>query len=203
MKNRSALSYINELERPVFTTAELSSLSGKSPSAITQTLSRLEKQGIVIKARRGIWAKSADKNLSPFSLIPLLSSKQRLYVSFISALQLYGIIEQIPQVITLASLSHTKKIHTKFADFQIHRISPDFFAGFNWYKNTGDFLIAEPEKALVDCIYISSRKNKQFTYFPEMRFPRSFSFTKARNWAKRIPDKKIQAYALKELEKYF
>jgi len=57
---------------------------------------------------------------------------------------LYGIIEQIPQVITLASTIHTKKISTKIGTFIIYQILPAFFDGFDWYRKTGDFLIAEP-----------------------------------------------------------
>ena len=133
-------------------------------------------------------------------MFPFLFPKHRAYLSFISALHLYGIIEQIPQVVTLASTSHTKIIRTKIATFSIHRITPLFFDGFNWYKGTGSFLIAEPEKALIDTLYLSSCKKKQFRYFPELYFPKSFSFRKAKEWADKIPNSKIRSYVQKKLE---
>ncbi len=200
MRRRSILTFIKELDRPVFTTYELAALSGKSSSTTTQALNFLEKEGLVSKIYRGIWTEVGNERLSPYAVIPFLLPSHRAYVSFISALHLYGIIEQIPQEISLASTSHTKTIHTKIGTFSIHQITPLFFDGFGWYKDTGSFLIAEPEKALVDSLYLSARKKKQFGYFPELYFPKSFSFKKAKRWAKNIPDSKISSYVQKKLD---
>ena len=199
MRRRSVLSSIKELKHPVFTTFELSSLSGKSLSAVTQSLNNLVKDGLVIKIYRGIWADAGNEQLNSYAVIPYLFPRYRAYVSFISALHLHGIVEQIPQTITLASTSHTRLIRTKLGVFSLHQITPKFFSGFDWYRETGKFLIAEPEKALVDSLYLSSRKKKQFGYFPELSFPKSFSFKKVKLWAMRIPDPKIRAYVLKKI----
>lgn len=203
MGRRSILVFIKKLKRPVFTTHELSSLSGKTLSSTTQALNLLEKQGLIFKLCRGIWAESLDEHISPYMIIPFLFPRHRAYVSFISALHLYGIIEQIPQVVTLASTVHTKKVPTKIGVFSIHRIAPSFFDGFVWYKETASFLIAEPEKALVDCLYLSARKKKQFTYFPELHFPKSFNFKKAKEWTRKIHDTKIATYAQEKLDEIF
>jgi len=114
-------------------------------------------------------------------------------------LHLYGIIEQIPQVITLASTIHTKTIHTKVGTFSVHQINPLFFDGFGWYKGSGDFLIAEPEKALVDSLYLSTRKRRQYGHFPELHFPGTFSSKKAKKWVDKIPEPKIRNSVRKKL----
>ncbi len=199
MAKRPLLVFIKQLRRPVFTTHELAALSGKSLSATTQGLNFLKKEGLIFKIYRGIWAEVGNERLSPYAVIPFLLPRYRTYVSFISALHLYGIIEQIPQVITLASTTHTKIIHTKIGTFSVHQITPLFFNGFNWYRGTGNFLIAEPEKALVDSLYLSARKKKQFGYFPELHFPKTFSFKKVKEWAKKIPNSKISSYAQKKI----
>ena len=200
MSRQSILVFIKKLKRPVFTTHELATFSGKSFSTTVQALSFLEREGFVFKIYRGIWAEVGDERLSPFTVIPFLLPRQRAYVSFISALHLYGIIEQIPQVITLASTAHTKIIRTKIGVFSIHQITPLFFDGFGWYKGGGSFLIAEAEKALVDSLYLSARRKKQFGYFPELHFPKSFRFKKAKAWAQKIPDTKISSYVNKKLD---
>lgn len=200
MEKQSVLVNIKKLDRVVFTTQELSFFSGKSLSATTQALNLLQKKGLVIKLYHGIWAETGNKQLTPYIVIPFLFPRHRAYISFISALHIYGIIEQIPQIITLASTLHTKVIQTKIATFSIHQITPLFFTGFNWYKGTGSFLIAEPEKALIDCLYLSARKKKQFSYFPELYFPKSFSFARAKKWATEIPNSKISSYVKKQLE---
>lgn len=201
MTRRPISVFIKKLRRPVFTTHELAKLSGKSVSNVSQSLNFLEKQGLIVKICRGIWAEAGNEYISPYAAIPFLLPRHRLYVSFISALHLHGIIEQIPQVITLASTGHTKVIKTTIAVFSIHKISPLFFKGFDWYKGgKGNFLIAEPEKALVDCLYLASRKKKAFKFFPELHFPDSFSIKKTKAWAKSIPDKKIRVSVIKKLE---
>lgn len=192
--------FIRRLGRPVFTSHELVTISGKSASTIAQSLKRLAQQGLLTKIYRGVWAEAAPRPLSPFEVIPHLFPRQRVYVSFISALHLHGIVEQIPQVITLASTSHSNTIRTKAGVFSVHQIAPAFFNGFDWYKGDGSFLIAEPEKALIDSLYLSSRKKKQFGHFPELHFPQEFSFKKAAQWVKRIPEEKIRLYVLKRLE---
>ena len=199
MNETSILAYARQLKRPAFTTRELAMISKSSLSNTTQKLNTLEKKGLVFKVARGIWAEVGNEKLSPYALIPFLLPKNRSYVSFISALHLYGIIEQIPQVITLASTIHTKTISTKIGTFIIHQILPAFFDGFDWYRKTGDFLIAEPEKALIDSLYLSTRKKKQFRYFPELYFPASFSFKKAARWAEKIPDLRIKSYVKNKL----
>lgn len=200
MKKKPVLPYIKKLKSRVFTTRQISELSQKSPSTVTQALNNLQKQNLIFKVYRGIWAEAADKPLSPYWLIPFLPVQNRCYLSFLSALNLYGIIEQIPRVITLASLGHTRKISTKAGTFSLYQIKPYFFKGFNWYKNENNFLIAEPEKALTDCLYISAYKRKQFSYFPELNFPKTFSFKKAEKWANQIPNDKIKTYVHKRLK---
>jgi len=200
MVKKSILTFTKELNRPAFTTREAAMLSGSSLSNASKMLRTLEKKGLVLKVAHGIWAEAGNEKLSPYSVIPLLLPKNRAYVSFISALHLYGIIEQIPQEITLASIVHTKKINTKLGIFSIHRISPSLFDGFDWYKGERSFLIAEPEKALFDSIYLSTRKKKQFGYFPELHFPKSFSFKKAAGWIDKIPEKRIRSSVGKKLK---
>lgn len=200
MPKLSILLAIKKLNRLVFTTHELAMLTGSSLSCACQSLNILEEKGLISRIARGIWGDINDKAFSPLLAVPFLNPRQRLYISFISALHLHGIVEQIPQVVTLASLGHTRIINTKVGAFSIHQITPSLFCGFDWYKKTGDFLIAEPEKALVDCLYLSSKKKKQFRHFPELDFPPNFSFKKAEKWVKLISNPGIRTYVQKNLD---
>lgn len=200
MNKKSILVSIKQLNRVVFTTNELAAFSGKSLSATTQALNFLRKEGLIQKLYRGIWAEAIGTRLSPYVVIPFLFSRHRAYLSFISALHLYGMVEQIPQEITLASTAHTKSIHTKIGTFSVHHITSSFFKGFVWYRGESKFLIAEPEKALIDCLYLSAFKKKQFAYFPELHFPKSFRFKRAKEWVKKISNSKVRTYVQKKLD---
>jgi predicted transcriptional regulator of viral defense system len=199
---KSLLFFIKQLKRPVFRTQELASISGRSMSTAIQGLNVLEKQGLVLKVYRGIWIE-ANSGVSLYSITPYLLPKQKVYVSFISALHLYGIIEQIPQVVTLASTGHTKIIKTRLGVVSLHHITADFFSGFNWYKDRGGFLIAEPEKALVDSLYLSSCKKKQFGHFPELYLPKTFSIKRLKKWVERIPSLHNRSYVEQKLAAIF
>lgn len=200
MSKDSIIKYIKQLNRTVFTTRDISDISQKSSSTVTQSLNYLCRQGVVKKLYRGIWAEITQRQVSPFMIIPHLYKSGRVYVSFLSALHLYGIIEQIPQTITLAAMSHTRKIRTAVGTFIVHKISPGFFGGFDWYKGTGNFLIAEPEKALADCLYLFTRKKRQYGYFPELDLKKPFSIKKTKAYIDKIPDKRARIRAQVRLE---
>ncbi|MDO8525307.1 MAG: hypothetical protein Q7S07_02325 [Candidatus Omnitrophota bacterium] len=200
MRRDSILSTIRKIDKRIFTTRQLSYASGKSSSAVNQSLNNLAREGNVLKIYRGIWAiRLLGEAISSYAVIPYLFPTARAYVSFISALHIYGIIEQIPQVTTLATTAHARTIRTAVGSFYAHRVMPSFFAGFDWYKGNGSFLIAEPEKALVDSLYLSAYKKKRFGNFPELHFPESFSFKKAKMWVNKIPSSKARVYAAKKL----
>lgn len=196
--NKTLAAHMAVLGRPVFTSRELAAVSGKSASVVSQGLAFLEGQGLVVNVAHGVWAAGRDMP-SPYAVIPYLLPKQRAYVSFTSALHLHGIVEQIPQATTLASVAHTREIRTKAGTFAIHRLAPAFFSGFYW-REQGGFFIAEPEKALVDCLYVSAFRKRQFSHFPELHFPRAFSFKKAAAWAGRITSVKTSAHVLGRLK---
>ncbi|MFH1727403.1 MAG: hypothetical protein ABIA04_03170 [Pseudomonadota bacterium] len=193
MSRQSLSVYIKQLKRPVFTTFELASLSGKSLSTTSQSLSYLQKEGLIKKVYRGIWIDADSEKVNPYMIIPFLFPRQRVYVSFLSALHMHGIIEQIPQMITVAATCQPKILKTAIGVFSIHQIAASFFNGFDWYKETGNFLLAEPEKALIDCLYLSTRKKKQFAHFPELYFPKAFSAKKVEKWINTISEKRIRA----------
>jgi len=193
MAGKSIIAAIKRLGRPIFTTHEIIASSGKTASTVTQSLNYLKREGMLIKVYRGVWAETGnDKASSMYTILPHLFPRGRVYVSFVSALHLYGIIEQIPQILTVASMLHTRAIKTALGVVSVHKISPSFFKGFTWYKGEGGFLIAEPEKALIDALYLSACKKRQFGHFPELHFDKKFDFKKAKRWAALIPRHNIR-----------
>ncbi len=185
------------LDQLVFTTREVAERNKTSVASASQGLARLAKSGLLTRVLRNVWAKTTDKRLSAYDIIPYLNPKHRAYLSFISALNLYGVISQIPQVITVASTAHSQMVKTTLGTFHVHQLSPDFFDGFDWAAGHG-YLVATPEKALVDCLYLSCHKKRQFKHFPEM----DLSALKKKNlqkWVNLIKDKRIRMLVQKRV----
>jgi hypothetical protein len=136
-----------------------------------------------------------------YALVPLLAGGHRAYVSLISALHLHGLIEQIPEIMFAVTTGHTRVRKTSVGTYSYHRIHPRFFAGFDWYGRRQDFLVASPEKALVDSLYLSSRKGKRFRFFPEINLGADFDFKRAYEWVDLIEDDPwTRDYVLRRIE---
>lgn len=201
VRRLGAAQAIRAFGKTVFTTRQIAALRGSSLSTTSQTLGRMEQQGLIRRVTRGVWCIPDDPRFSIYSLVPLLAGSHRAYVSLTSALHLHGLIEQIPQIVFAVTTGHTRMRRTGVATYSYHRIHPHLFGGFDWYGKGQDFLVATPEKALVDSFYLSSRKGKRFGSFPEIDLGAGFSFKRAVEWAERIPqDPWTRKYVLLRLE---
>lgn len=190
---------LRELGRPVFTTREVAAIRGASVAATSQTLRRLETDGRVVRVARGVWCDPEDPGFTPFALVHALAGSHPAYVSFVSALHLHGIVEQIPQVVYAATTGHTARRRTAVGTYSFHRIDPRFFDGYDWYRGGHDFLIAAPEKALIDSLYLASRKGNRFGRFPELDLT-ALRFEGAEDWIARIPYQPIRKNVARRFE---
>jgi hypothetical protein len=184
----------------VFFTKEIADLSGGSTSVATRVLTRMARDGFIQRVVRGLWCVPSDPRFSRFTLIHYLSRGHPSYLSFLSALHLHGLIEQIPQTVYAATTGHTRLVNTVIGGYSFHRIAPTLFGGFDWYGEQRNFLVATAEKALVDSLYLSSRKGQRFRFFPEIEIPPGFSFPKAQQWVERISDPLIKTYVIRHLD---
>ena len=151
------------------------------------------------KVTRGLWCRPTDPRFSTYGLVPFLASSHPAYVSLFSALWLHDMVEQIPQSVFVATTAHSRVVATPLQSFSFHQLSPEYFGGFDWYGERDSFLIASPEKAIVDCLYLSSRKGRRFGRFPELRL-RAFRIGRARRWVRSIADPALRSQVCTKLE---
>lgn len=76
------------------------------------------------------------------------------YLSLESALYRHGILSQAPYPLTCVTTRLPREFRTSFGVVQYRQIKKGYFFGFT--KENGYFL-AEPEKALVDFLYLNRR----------------------------------------------
>ncbi|MFN3235198.1 MAG: hypothetical protein ACE365_07290 [Gammaproteobacteria bacterium] len=164
---------------PTFVTKEAASILGVSANHAAVILSRLARQGMLVRLARGRWAYSDD--IDPLLLPNILTHPMMTYVSLYSALYYHGMIDQIPNTVFAISNSKTRVFKTPLAKVSIHSINPVLFTGYDVYgKNS--VLMATPEKALFDTLYLMPAKSNLFKSLTEVELPEAFQFKLIDEW---------------------
>lgn len=180
----------NKIKLNLFTLVDVLKLfPAESSQLIKFQLSRFAKRKLIFQIKRSLYCFNPG-DLDEFELANKLY--QPSYISLESALNYYGLIPDIPQTITLVTLTTTKRITNDFGNFSYTKIKPDLFFGFTKIKSSrslGFFNLAMKEKALLDYFY--SRKIKsilelrlttgQLDYDTYQKFARGFP-----SWVRKI-----------------
>jgi len=134
------------------TLAGLQRLTGLRAGAVRKAVLRLEKKGYLTRVGRGLYANHfGHPRLETLAMI----IGTPCYISFESALERYGILSQVPLVLTCASTSRSERRRTPLGEILFHRLQPALCFG---YRTEDGILWAEPEKALLDWIYLHRRR---------------------------------------------
>jgi predicted transcriptional regulator of viral defense system len=172
---------------PVFTTAEAASVAEVTRSTVSRSLSLLAKVGVITRVRRGLWAAHRQPDFSPLHVVPhLFRTGAAGYVSLLSALNLHGMIEQIPRMIHVVTTTQRPRLVTPVGTYEFHQIHRDLFGGFGFYRGAGSFDIATPAKALFDTLYLAARKGRRFSSLPEVLLPEGFAVAEMESWIWKI-----------------
>ncbi len=177
-----------------FTTRRFALHYQLSIGAATQQLKRMAERKLIIKIVRGIWANIQHPHFTILGSVPYLLCKEQGYVSFLTALNYYSLISQIPQIYQIATTGHTRKISTPIGDFEFHQMKPDMMIdGVVWSETKCPYRIATPEKALLDTFYLSTRKGKRFISLPEIHLSKeNFNKKRFHTYLKKIKNTKIR-----------
>lgn len=138
----------------VFSPQDLLHLLRASEVSVRFLLTRAHKRGDVVKLRRELYA-LPDRLPSELELSNALISPS--YISFYYALAYYHLIPEAVFEITSATTRTTRRFEALGKVFTYRHIKPIAFTGYRPEIVGGKtILIAEPEKALVDCLYFAS-----------------------------------------------
>jgi predicted transcriptional regulator of viral defense system len=144
---------IHQSNLELFTTKTLRDLLGTHVPQATffSMLRRLRRRNILQKLERDkyrlVGGRAHDFRIANFLYEPS-------YVSLEAALNFHGILPQFPYEV--ASMT-TRKPVTKTVDKKIYRYARIKKSLFWGYESVQGFLIAQPEKALLDLLYLTSK----------------------------------------------
>ena len=192
-----ALSLLSSMREPVFETGDAAARLNLTAAHASAVLARLASGRLLVRLRRGLWA--FPDRVDPLSLPGRLTAPLPSYVSLQSALYLHGLISQIPAVTYAVSLARTRRFDTPLGVVSIHHVTPAFFSGFDPTGPQGA-LIASPEKALVDVLYLSPTRSRLFRALPEIEIPRRFNPRLARAMTTRIASTRRRAMVTRALD---
>lgn len=157
MKKNVLIEKIEQLGKEVFDISDVKKLF-PDETHINTAIKRLMDSGAIIKVARGVYilrGRSFD--------VEKLATKLYYpsYISFESALSKYGIINQGLYKLTLATTRHSKKIVLKDIECDYSKLKTELFFGFNLVGGT---YLAEPEKAVIDMLYLVSLGKRTISF---------------------------------------
>ena len=140
--------------KKIFSLNDLKVMTAENLSSISVQLSRLSRSGLVENPIKGWYTNPFNiPNSEELSMV----LRAPCYLSMEYALSRHGILSQEVHTLTMVT---TKLPHTYRSDddiFEYHQIKRSLCWGFT---NEGTVQVAEPEKALLDLIYVRITRNR-------------------------------------------
>jgi len=167
---------------PILRADDLARRYGISEAAIGNALRRQERRGLVEHISRRLYVNKLAHDFSARELVSVL--RPEAYISLESALAEWGISTQSPSALTCVTTGFPRKFRSASVHILYRHIGKKLYWGFE-HKRTrhGSYRIAEPEKALLDWLYLQRQEGLP-TAFDELNL-------------KGIDRKKLLRYAAK------
>jgi predicted transcriptional regulator of viral defense system len=125
-----------------------------------------QRKGLLERLRNGYYIFTEKKGFE--SLLYTIANKiyPHSYVSFESALSYYHLIPEQVYSVTSATSGHKKTYHTPRGTYIYQQIKPELFFGYTPVNKDGyTFLMATPEKVILDYLYIHKDMKTEGDFF--------------------------------------
>lgn len=135
--------------------AEIFSLT---PAALRNQLTRWKKRGWLVELRRGLYTLGpGEKEMSLSREVAAATIYQPSYISLEYALSSYKLIPEKVPAATSVTTRKTKVFRNQAGAFSYRHLKPELYFGFIVKKDEAGYpyFIAEPEKALLDYLYLN------------------------------------------------
>lgn len=162
----------------------------QAPASLRVQLSRLSKNKKLIRLKKNLYT-FPDFHPNAFVIGQQMISPS--YYSLESVLSWTGIIPEGAAAYTLITSKKTQQYTNEFGTFSYRHLPPQLFFGVEQRKDSA--WVATPEKALLDYLYLNSRKFRpDFACWQAERFDQleTLNFKTMKRWAPQYPMKKLE-----------
>ncbi|MCK4816521.1 hypothetical protein KA005_12200 [bacterium] len=145
---------------PLFS-SDVAEILSVSPKTLRNQLARWKKQGLLVDLKRGLYALCNSERQTTLSREVVASNiYQPSYLSLETALSAYRLIPEKVKAVTSVTTKKTRIFHNNEGVFIYHNLKTSLYFGFVLEKDESGFpyFIAEPEKALLDYLYLNLGK---------------------------------------------
>ncbi len=149
-------------ELPVFTGKDAARLGVRQ--TMYNQLNNWRGKGLVIQLKRGLYVLGkADRKIEAGNLFLSGQLYAPSYISLEYALRLHGLIPEMVTTITAITTKNAACFKTELGNFEYQHIKREAFRGFQAAKDPAGltYFLAEPEKAIVDFIYLNLPRFKR------------------------------------------
>lgn len=190
---------LTALNRPYWTLHDFSETFKLLPPSARVFASRKVKSGELIRARRDLYLlPSAFEQFTERELFRLSNLLQTpSYISFATALSYHGLTTQVlPATIEAANPVRARTFRVQSVTFRYYYVKPDYYFG---YHREDRVFIAEPEKALLDGLYLNALG--RYTMDLSALDLKDLQWLRLENWLKKYPQR-LRTYYKKWRKKY-
>lgn len=167
---------------PIFESSLL--LAGNvDPKLVRIQLSRWVNAGKIYQLRRGLYSIAPPyQKRQPHPFLAANALQKASYVSLQSALSFYGLIPEVVNITTSVSTGRPERLETPLGTFEFRHIKTELLFGYQMIDLGGqNALVASPEKALLDLIYLQPGGDSN-AYLKELRLQSSEKIDKDLLW---------------------
>ncbi len=144
-------------EFPLISSSHLFNVTSK-PRSLRNRLTAWQRKGLVVKLRRGLYIlNERERKVNPSRIFIANALYSPSYVSSEYALGYYDLIPERVRDVTSVTTKKTTKFENPLGTFRYQHLKPELFFGFiqTQDENGLPLLVAEPEKAILDFIYLN------------------------------------------------
>ncbi|MDD4663098.1 MAG: hypothetical protein PHD83_00350 [Caldisericia bacterium] len=157
MRKEELIQKIDALGKAFFTLLEVRKLFPHDKH-VKVHVKRIMDAGLILPITKGVYTFASH----PVDLEHVVTQLYYpSYISFESVLSKYGIMNQGQNILTLATIRHSKRMNLMNIECEYRQLKKDYFFGFQLLDGV---YLADPEKAFIDLFYLIALGKRKMDY---------------------------------------